>query len=83
MLSSHTIKFNLIIGVGNHKNNTTSTQTEANIFFSFFHFWFFWIFFYVTIRDHSDSLSAMVGSTLPREWVWSNRYIVTVENENK
>ena len=63
MLSSHTIKFNLIIGVGNHIHNTTNTKTEANNFFEFFDFFFFW----VTIRDHSDSLSAMVGSTLPRE----------------
>ena len=66
MLSSRTIKLNLIIGVGNHKNNTTSTHTEANIFLIFLIFDFFG-FFWVTIRDHSDSLSAMVGSTLPRE----------------
>ena len=67
MLSSQTIKFNLIIGVG---NSTTSTQTEVNNFFFFFfenfHFSDFF-FIRVTIRDHSDSLSAMVGSTLPRE----------------
>jgi len=82
MLSSQTIKFNLIIGVGNHINNTkntyTSTKTEANIFF-FYSLLFF--LFWVTIRDHRDSLSAMVGSTLPKEWVWYSRYIVTVENE--
>ena len=69
MLSSHTIKFNLIIGVGNHINSTTNTQTEANIFF----FWnflfsnFYFFYFLVTIRDHRDLLSAMVGSTLPEE----------------
>ena len=96
MLSSHTIKFNLIIGVGNHINNTkntyTSTKTSANIFEIFFFLWnfdffdffdliFFFFLFWVTIRDHRDSLSAMVGSTLPREWVWYSRYIVTIENE--
>ena len=80
MLSSQTIKFNLIIGIGNYKNSTTNTQTEANIFEMF---GFLIFFLRVTIRDHRNSLSAMVGSTLPREWVWYSRYIVTVENENK
>jgi hypothetical protein len=37
----------------------------------------------VTIRDHMDSLCAMVGSTLPRECIWDSRYIVTVENEKQ
>ena len=69
MLSSQTIKFNLIIGVGNHINNTTNTQTEANNFFFFeiFGFLIFFDFLNVTIRDHRDLLSAMVGSTLPEE----------------
>jgi hypothetical protein len=68
MLSSHTIKFNLIIGVGNHIHNTTNTKTEAHFFFEIFDFLIFFFFlFWVTIRDHRDSLSAMVGSTLPRE----------------
>ena len=30
-----------------------------------------------------DSLSATVGSTLPREWVWYSQYIITVENEKQ
>ena len=50
MLSSQTIKFNLIIGVGNHKNSTTNTKTEANIFeifgFSDFFFFFLFLFFF-------------------------------------
>ena len=66
MLSSHTIKFNLIIGVGNHINNTTSTQTDTNIFLKL-KFSNFFDFLKVTIRDHRDLLSAMVGSTLPEE----------------
>jgi hypothetical protein len=66
MLSSHTIKFNLIIGVGNHKNNTTNTQ-QKQIFFWIFLFSNFFDFLNVTIRDHRDLLSAMVGSTLPEE----------------
>ena len=46
MLSSQTIKFNLIIGVGNHKNSTTNTQTEANIFEIFgFLIFFYFLFF--------------------------------------
>ena len=48
MLSSQTIKFNLIIGVGNHKNSTTNTQTEANIFEIFgFLIFFFLLFFFM------------------------------------
>ena len=82
-----TIKLNSSSGLERTKHTTnkhTKTQNRSKYFCNFQIFWFFWFFsIYVTIRDHRDSLSAMVGSTLPREWVWYSRYTVTVENENK
>ena len=53
MLSTHTIKFNLIIGVGNHKNNATNTKTEANIFLKFLIFWFFFFFFLFILGNNT------------------------------
>ena len=82
-----TIKLNSSSGLERTKHTTnkhTKTENRSKYFCNFCNFLIFLIFsIYITIRDHRDSLSAMVGSTLPREWVWYSRYTVTVENENK